>query len=187
MGDSKQSDRLGREEWLAAALEVLHNEGIHNVSIVRIARDLNVTSGSFYWHFKDRGELLQNLLDYWVRTQTEAIIDEVEQIESASERLFKLMEVLTSGEQARYDIAVRAWASFDEMAAKVVRKMDERRVRYLRKMFREMGFEGDEAELRVRLTYYYQLAEPSILYREPNSRRRQLLKMRHQLLTAAIE
>ena len=98
----KKSKRLSREDWLAAALEVLHGEGIAKVSIVRIARDLGVTSGSFYWHFKDRNDLLQGLLDFWVRSQTEAIFETVNQFKgTASERLFELMEILTLGEQGR--------------------------------------------------------------------------------------
>ena len=177
-------NRLTRDDWLAAALEVLHGEGIHEVSIVRLARDLGVTSGSFYWHFQDRKELLQGLLDFWVQSQTEIIIAEVESAGGAAdERLLRLMQVLTTGEQARYDVAVRAWANFNKMAAKVVREMDERRVKYLRPIFREMGFEGDEAELRVRLFYYYQLAEPNILYREPKNKRKRMIELRHRLLT----
>ena len=110
----EKSKRLSREDWLAAALEVLYGEGVGKVSIVRIARDLGVTSGSFYWHFKDRNDLLRSLLSFWVRTQTEAIFEEVEQSEGTpSELLFKLMEILTLGEQARYEVAVRAWAGFD--------------------------------------------------------------------------
>jgi len=154
------------------------------VEPIRYAERMGVTSGSFYWHFQDRKELLQGLLDYWVKSQTEVIIKEVESAGgTADRRLLKLMEVLTMGEQARYDVAVRAWANFDKMAAHVVRKMDERRVKYLRPMFREMGFEDDEAELRVRLLYYYQLAEPNVLYREPKSKRKKMIKLRHHLLT----
>ena len=54
-----KSQRLGREDWLAAALEVLKSEGVGKVNIVRIARDLGVTSGSFYWHFSVRDELVE--------------------------------------------------------------------------------------------------------------------------------
>ena len=61
--------------------------------------------------------------------------------------------------------------------------MDKRRVKYLRATFCELGFEGDEAELRVRLFYYYQLAEPNILYREPKSKRKRMIELRHHLLT----
>ena len=90
---NETSGRLSRDDWLAAALEVLYDEGVGNVSIVRIARDLGVTRGSFYWHFKDRHDLLRSLLDFWVHSQTEAILEKVDQFEGTpSERLLKLME-----------------------------------------------------------------------------------------------
>jgi AcrR family transcriptional regulator len=181
----KKSKRLGREDWLAAALEVLYGEGIGDVSIVRIARDLGVTSGSFYWHFKDRNDLLQSLLSFWVRSQTEAILEKVEQFDGTpSERLFKLMEILTLGEQARYEVAVRAWAGFDDVAAEVVRGADKQRIEWLRNIFHELGFRGNEAEMRARLFVYYQLAEPSVLWRESKSKRREIMRLRHRLLTS---
>jgi len=183
----EKSKRLTREDWLSAALEVLYGEGVGKVSIVRIARDLGVTSGSFYWHFKDRNDLLRGLLDFWVHSQTEAIFEEVARFEGTpSERLFKLMEMLTIGEQARYEVAVRAWAGFDDMAAEVVRRIDKRRVEWLRSVFHEIGFSGNEAEMRARLFVYYQLAEPSILWREPKSKRREIMKLRHRLLTSRV-
>jgi AcrR family transcriptional regulator len=183
----KKSKRLSREDWLAAALEVLYDEGVGKVSIVRIARDLGVTSGSFYWHFKGRNDLLRSLLDFWVRSQTEAIFEKVEQFEGTpSDRLFKLMEMLTLGEEGRYEVAVRAWAGFDDMAAQVVRGTDKRRIEWLRGTFRELGFSGNEAEMRARLFVYYQLAEPSILWREPKNKRREIIKLRHRLLTSRV-
>ncbi len=183
----EKSKRLSREDWLAAALEVLYGEGVGKVNIVRIARDLGVTSGSFYWHFEDRCDLLRSLLDFWVRSQTEDILEKVDQFEGTpSERLFKLMEILTLGEQARYEVAVRAWAGFDDMAAEVVRGTDKRRIEWLRSMFHEIGFSGNEAEMRARLFVYYQLAEPSVLWREPKSKRREIMKLRHRLLTSRV-
>ena len=180
-----KSKRLGREDWLAAALEVLKSEGVGKVNVVRIARDLGVTSGSFYWHFKDRNDLLRSLLDFWVRSQTEAILEKVDQ-GTPSERLLKLMEILTLGEQARYEVAVRAWAGFDNMAAEVVRGTDKRRIEWLRSIFLELGFSGIEAEMRARLFVYYQLAEPIVLWREPKSKRREIIRLRHRLLTSRV-
>ncbi len=183
----KKSKRLSRADWGEAALEVLYSEGIGRVSIVRIARDLGVTSGSFYWHFKDRNDLLRSLLDFWVHSQTEAFFEKVEQFEGTpAERLLKLMEMLTLGEEGRYEVAIRAWAGFDDMAAEVVRGTDKRRIEFLRSIFHELGFKGNEAEMRARLFVYSQLAEPSILWREPKSKRKEILRLRHKLLTSRI-
>ena len=100
---------MDREAWLGAALEVLQSEGVGKVNVVRIARDLGVTSGSFYWHFKDRNDLLRGLLDFWISSQTEEILEKLDQ-GTPSDRLLKLMEILTLGEEVRYEVAVRAWA-----------------------------------------------------------------------------
>ena len=181
----EKSKRLSRDDWLAAALEVLKTDGVGKVNIVRIARDLGVTSGSFYWHFKDRNDLLRSLLEFWVNSQTEAIIEKANQ-GTPSERLFKLMEILTLGEESRYEVAFRAWAGFDNLAAEVVRGTDKRRIEWLRSIFHELGFSGIEAEMRARLFVYYQLAEPIVLWREPKSKRRELIRLRHRLLTSPV-
>ena len=180
-----RTGRLGREDWIRGALELLSESGVEGVKIVPLADRLGVTSGSFYWHFKDRNDLLRSLLDFWVRSQTDAILEKLDQ-GTPSERLFNLMKTLTFGEQARYEVAVRAWAGFDNMAAEVVRATDKRRIEWLRSIFRELGFSGIEAEMRARLFVYYQLAEPSVLWREAKSKRREIIKRRHRLLTSPL-
>ena len=58
-------DRRTRDHWLRAArLALLHN-GPEAVRVEPLARDLGVTKGSFYWHFRDRGALLEALLVEW--------------------------------------------------------------------------------------------------------------------------
>ena len=58
-----ESKRLNRTDWLDAALTSLVRGGIEGVRVERLARDLGVTKGSFYWHFEDRPDLLRGLLD----------------------------------------------------------------------------------------------------------------------------
>ena len=56
---------LGKDDWLRAARLALLNGGVEAVRVERLSRDLRVTKGSFYWHFKDREELLELLLREW--------------------------------------------------------------------------------------------------------------------------
>jgi AcrR family transcriptional regulator len=72
------SKRLGRQEWINAGLKALAEHGAEAVRIERLADTLRVTKGSFYWHFKDRGALLEALLEAWQARATNAIIDQVE-------------------------------------------------------------------------------------------------------------
>jgi AcrR family transcriptional regulator len=65
--------RLDRYDWLIQGIETLRNSGIDAVRVEPMARLLGVTKGSFYWHFKDRGEFLDGLLEYWETEMTDKI------------------------------------------------------------------------------------------------------------------
>ena len=56
---------LDRDAWLRKALDVLFLSGIVQIKVEVLARKLNLTKGSFYWHFKDRDDLLRAMVDWW--------------------------------------------------------------------------------------------------------------------------
>ena len=67
-------NQLTAEDWQKQALETLDKEGIHKVNVEYLARQLGVTKGSFYWHFKNHETLIRGMLDYWARTLTINVI-----------------------------------------------------------------------------------------------------------------
>ncbi len=54
-----------RDDWIEAAWAALGEGGVEAVRVERLARKLDVTKGSFYWHFKDRQDLIDALMDRW--------------------------------------------------------------------------------------------------------------------------
>ena len=61
---------LAREDWVEAARKELIARGVAAVAVVRLARNLRVTRGSFYWHFSNHQELLRALLQLWEHSNT---------------------------------------------------------------------------------------------------------------------
>jgi AcrR family transcriptional regulator len=57
--------QLGREDWIAAGLDVLEAEGWQALRVQPVARRLGVSKGSFYWHFDDRNDWCDAVLAYW--------------------------------------------------------------------------------------------------------------------------
>ena len=86
--------RLAREDWVDAAYARFSDGGIGAVSVEAVARDLGATKGSFYWHFTDRGALVDDVLTRWEELETERLIDLVEQVGDPTDRLAKLLEVI---------------------------------------------------------------------------------------------
>ena len=177
--------RLAREDWLLQGIETLRGGGIDEVRVEPMARKLGVTKGSFYWHFKDRGEFLDGLLEYWETEMTDKIRGHVAHAEGQPQRqLLALLEHIVNEEINRYDAAVRAWALYDERAAKVVRRVDERRLAYVRQLFLDMGFSPEQAEIRSRMSYHYVVGEYTAFVREPTLNERLAhVRLRHELLT----
>ena len=74
---SPERKQLQRIDWLLKALDIFVAEGIDAVRITRLAEDLGVTRGSFYWHFENREDLIAALVSYWKDKNTSAITESV--------------------------------------------------------------------------------------------------------------
>jgi AcrR family transcriptional regulator len=176
--------RLDRRDWLDAALAALAAGGIKAVAIEKLAVQLGVTRGSFYHHFQNREQLLSEILDYWVVHWTEDIRTALLALElDASETLLAMIRLIRERKAADYDVVFRAWALHDPLACKVVKRVDEIRLGYIRSLFAELGFDELEAENRARLLLYYEMVEPAVFATQSKQTREWLIKARHKLLT----
>ena len=127
---------LGRDDWLQAARLALLHGGVEAVRVEKLARNLGVTKGSFYWHFKDRDELLELLLREW-ESEAQEILSQMGR-ESRRERIHGLVRLLEQrarlSEKGKVpsDAAIFAWASVDPWVARRVNKAEEERIALLR-------------------------------------------------------
>ena len=62
---TQRSSRLDASAWIEAALEALADGGVEAVRVEPLAKALDVTKGSFYWHFADRRALIDAMLTSW--------------------------------------------------------------------------------------------------------------------------
>ena len=177
-------ERLTQEEWLARALEVLAEEGGGKIRVSRLARELGVTTGSLYWHFQDRADLVRSLAEHWARVSTGRALPVVQAAPGdARDRLLALMRFVVEEDMGRYDVAVRAWAAQEPEVAAVVREVDEQRYRFVHALFEEMGFRGEELEVRTRTFQIYLSMELGLLSRETREERLRRVELRHDWFT----
>ena len=175
--------RLSRKDWLHEALELLTVAGAGGVKIVPLAKRLGVTSGSFYWHFRNRRELYDALLGYWEQEMTDIAIEVAKRFEgSPKERIWRLMkQVMTTG-LARYDLAIWHWAQSDAAALKVFQSALDKRFAFAKWMFMEAGFSKTQAEARGSMMVVYMMGESTLIPDAPNKRKK-LLKLKYKILT----
>jgi AcrR family transcriptional regulator len=146
--------RTPRTAWIDAGLGALAAWGPDSVRIEPLAKSLGVTRGGFYWHFEDRGALLQEMLDTWERRATDEVLERVERRGGDPRTKARRAGALTfSDELLPIDLAVRDWARRDRAVADRLRRVDNRRMEYLRIQFRAICTDEDEVEARCLLAF----------------------------------
>ena len=184
MDKRNPTKRLSREKWLQLALDLMAKEGRARLRIERLAKELNVTRGSFYWHFKDRDDFVMSVAQHWAEWSTQQAIKAVGNTEeSAEKRLLALMEFVTKYDLGRYDMVMRSWALHEDHVAKVVKKVDQERLQFIRQLFSEMGFTGDELEIRAHTFAGFHSLEKGFLADVDGMKMERILKLRHAFFT----
>lgn len=177
--------RLSREDWILAALELMSSEGVEGVKIVPLAERLGVTSGSFYWHFKNRRELYDALLEYWETEMTNAAMVEAKEFErTPEERIWNLMQQVMETGLARYDLAIWHWAQSDIRAQEVFKRALDKRFDFSKWLFRQAGFSDAQAEARGRMMVVYMMGESTLIPDTPDDRKEQLRTMYEILISS---
>lgn len=185
MKKKMRTGRVSKDEWLAAALQALEEGGIAAVRVERLARSLSVAKAGFYWHFKDLRNLQAHLLDYWFREYTEIVRASPQARGGApKQRLERIMKMIQDYELTRYDLVMHAWAQHDDRARAIVDKVMAARLSFLRKIFAELGFTGDELEMRTMLFVCYHSWEATAFSAMSGRKRARLRKRRVELLVS---
>lgn len=121
---------------------------------------IGVTIGSFYWHFANRAELLDAVLEDWKTTNSAAMLEAAARGARAALARFDAfinVWVEESDYSSAYDSAMRDWARSSADVSAAVRDVDLERISLLRGIFSDLGYDDDRAEVRARITYFHQV------------------------------
>ncbi len=182
---SKVRRGVTKAEWQEAALKAISEGGISAVTIEGLARSLGINKSGFYWHFKNRDDLLRQILEFWIHEDTEVISDNPKILTiEPRQRLVMIAELILDYDLNRFELGIRHWAMQDTKAAQAVKKVNQLRLDFIRKAFSELGFSGDDLEMRTMLFVGYHSGEAFIFREVSRKRRRSLITRRIDLLTS---
>jgi AcrR family transcriptional regulator len=167
-----------RTDWLKAGLQLLAEEGAPAVTIERLTDQMGLSKGSYYHHFQGVGGFRTALLEYFEAQFTTRLIDTIEEEPDADPavKLNRLLELVLAGpDDAKLEIAVRAWALQDAEARKTQERVDRARTEYLQGLCR--GLQSDkltEPNRLAQLLYLIFVGAEQVLPPLPSSELRDL-------------
>src|SRR6266540_2539634 len=149
--------RTPRSRWIDEGLRVLAAGGPDAVRIESLARRLGVTKGGFYGYFDNRRALLDEMLEAWERAMIDEVIERVESEGGDARAKLRRLFALASSSQARgllrIELVVRDWARRDKTVAKRLRRVDNRRMDYMRSLFGAFCADEDDVEVRCMVAF----------------------------------
>lgn len=171
--------KVTREDWLNVARDVLVSDGVGEVKVLALGERLDVSRSSFYWYFKSRKHLLEELLDDWEKRSTKTLVAYCEMpaasISAAACNFFRCFidpDLFDRG----LDFAVREWARRDGSVRQRIDEADQTRLAAVKAMYERYGYSPYDAEVRSRIIYFMQLGYHATEIREPMQERMRRLK-----------
>jgi AcrR family transcriptional regulator len=189
--------KLSRQDWIDGTIKKLSEDSVAALRVDELAEFLNVTKGSFYWHFESREDLLEGVLTWWRTLMTSEIKNILSRLPEAGwERLRALLHIAISAGPyvpgGPFELTLRDWARRDPRVAQLVREVDESRVNFVEELYRQAGLDAetarDYAEAQMAFVIGARTTSPSASRAEIGRRREiaeKLLLPRH--LAAKME
>jgi AcrR family transcriptional regulator len=162
------------EAWIEAALNALAQGGPDAIRVEALAATLGVTKGGFYGEFADRNALVERMLDTWEQTVVDDVIHRIEDSQDDARTKLRHLFDLARRHADRglaAELAVRDWARRNSGVGMRLNRVDNRRMAYLRKLFRQIGCDDDDAEARSFLAFSLFVGS-SLITAEHNGRTR---------------
>jgi AcrR family transcriptional regulator len=166
-----------RNDWLDLALSVLQRDGVAAVTVLNLSERLRVSRSSFYWYFRNRGQLLDELMKRWEDLNTRSIVRQCEApASSISEAVCNVFRCWVDPDlfSPRLDFAVREWARRSETVRGALDRSDGERTAAIRAMFMRYGYPFEDALVRARVLYYMQIGYYALDIKEPMEARLKL-------------
>ena len=146
--------RLTAEDWIEAGFAVLAEGGPNALRVDSLCERLNVTKGSFYWHFADMPAYRGALVEAWgsLQDRNRRPFENMPDVDPR-ERLAVMMRTLIAPQHWALERAMRVWALTDKAALESVQQSDGRVLRAIRQAFVAIGFGREEAALRAYVVF----------------------------------
>ena len=162
MDDQTTKDRLTRSAWLDHGLRILARQGAAALKVGALAAGLNVSRGSFYWHFRDISDFRLQLLHRWQERTTDQVIEGIDTSIGGAARLTHLMK-LAFNEDRSLDRSIRAMGSTDPEIGRMVASVDARRIAYMADLLIDSGVDAQRALPRAEFLYWAYIGQSAVM------------------------
>lgn len=145
-----------KQDWIILGYKLFAEHGIRGIVVEKMATILAVNKSSFYWHFKTKTDFVNVIIEQWVESDTNGIINSISSDLSGKEKLDKLVMISFKKEPyLDFIFFLKRYALQNKKIQTLIDRIDNRRIDYTKNVLEEMGFPEEDADAKSKLFYKY--------------------------------
>ncbi|MEL8055184.1 MAG: TetR/AcrR family transcriptional regulator [Pseudomonadota bacterium] len=143
--------KLTRNDWIEIGLKSLRDHGFTSLKADKLAKQNNVSRGSFYGYFQSIEAFHAAIFEGWL-AQSEAIASELATQPNPEDKLIYLIDAAAKSDLP-LERAIRSWAHLDANITERVQEIDKFRIGILVDVLSLLLEDKQTARARAKLLY----------------------------------
>jgi len=159
-----------KNQWIKLGYKMFTKAGANNLNVDKMSKALKCNRSSFYWHFQTKEQFVNELIEHWIKTETEQIISKVEKFKTAKEKLNAFFEIaFKDGPYLEFIFFLKRYAKKKQKIQIIIDKLDDRRLKYSTQLFYDIGYTKEEAAIKASIFYKYLIGHHEMIKNKQQS------------------
>ena len=159
-----------KQDWINLGYGLFSEQGVSGIIVEKMAKTLKVNKSSFYWHFKTKKDFIEQVIMFWIKNETERIINLTDS-EKPGLQKFKTLIALIYKQDLFLDFTfyLKRYARNEKKIQSIIDKIDNQRIEYANKLLQEMGYSKQDAKIKSTLLHKHFVGYHEIIrYKKQN-------------------
>ena len=167
-----------KEDWIELGYNLFAIKGIDGLVVEQMADKLKCNKSSFYWHFKNKTNFLDEIISYWIQQETQGVIDYVEARSGPKEKYNAFLEICFQHDPyLEFIFYLKRYAVKSKKHQRIIDEIDQRRLDYTASLYIGLGFSKSKAKVMASVFYKYLIGYHEMnRYRKPSKNHPKIVK-----------
>ena len=155
--------------------------GVRGLNVDKMSKKLKCNRSSFYWHFTSKEGFINEVINYWIKTETDEVIHAVEKYKADKDKLEQFLLLAFKNEPyLEFAFFLKRYAKKNKKAQLIVDEIDKRRLQFTAQLFRNIGYTNMQAEVKANIFFKYLIGHHE-LNKNKNQSKDYLLSIKKEL------
>lgn len=153
-----------KDQWVKLGYELFAEMGIQGLNVEKMSNQLKCNRSSFYWHFKTKDDFVQEVINHWIKTETDQVILEVEKCKTDKEKLEKFLLIAFKNEPyLEFAFFLKRYAKKNKKVQSIVDEIDKRRLQFTAQLFKNIGYSKRQSEIKANIFFKYLIGHHELI------------------------